>query len=266
MKSRKLSSDVVPTKHRIQTLLLNQGVLSPYYPIRLVIGLGIALTTCGVILSIFGVVAAVIEASMASLYSGIWVGVVVIISGLVAIISGKYPHSSTQLYIFLFSSMFTIAVTGFLAILTANSVIREHDINASFHFEANEQSLDLSLTSKSPAMMVNSLLFAFSSLACLLSFINFCVSGHEACQCYSSNGVLSINDPLSQLGPESLGRRDRIMAWIVQQSTIQEQLSTTPSPNSTISKGYAAAANKSKLRPLNSTASTTSTRLSAYEA
>ena len=43
----------------------------------------------------------------------------------------------------------------------------------------------------SPVLMMNTLLLVISSLTCLLSFLNFCLTGREACHCYN---LWSLND------------------------------------------------------------------------
>lgn len=251
----------VPTKPRIRALLLHQGLLSHHFPIKLVIGLGIALTTCGVIIGIFGFVLNLLESD--SFDIGLWVGAAIIVCGLLAIISGNQPHSATGLYTLLFSSIFAVAVSGFLVILTANAVINDHEISALLHTEKT-QLPQLNLEIRQPTVMVHSLTLAFSALALLMSFINFCISCHETCQCYASGGILNIDDPLDALGRDSLARRDRIMQWIMQQSDLQHNKLHSlaiPPPSPIISSTF----NKQRLRQLDSTTSTISTRLSAYD-
>lgn len=289
----------MPTKPRIRALLLNQGLLSPHYPVKAIIALGIALTVCGVTLTIFGGVAALIDSSTtaANICSGFWVGVLVTFSGLIAVFAGNRPYSGFCMHMNLFVAIVTLAITGFMTILTANSVVKEGDHNAleSLHITEAGETLDMNLnsqTARSPAFMVNSLLLVTSSLSSVLSFANFCLTGREACQCYGpldvcrpSAGLHRLSDPLSgTLGMDTVQRRDRIITWILQQ-TSEAEVSECPSPDlergspqhhakesalpastlTSVAVSTTTSVGKEKLKPINSNASTASTRLSAYE-
>jgi hypothetical protein len=257
MSLNKIDSEVptVPTKSRVQALLINR---SPYYSIKLVIGLGIALTTCGIILCIFGFVYALIETQtlFACIYCEAGIGVWVVVNGLITIISGSRPHSTCQLYIYLLSSLITIAVTGVLSILRINSVIQESDYENISDITKND---NLELMYNSPTILINLLMLTFSTLSFIISVVNFCISSHKLCQCYSHNKFGQNFLTNSNLDPDSLCRRDRILQWIVQQSDLQFNKSLTIATNDKISY-----ISRKKLEPLNSS-STTSTRLSAYD-
>jgi hypothetical protein len=263
------SAGNVPTKTRIRAFLLDQGSLSPLFPRKAVIGIGIALTLCGVTMTIFGAMALIVEAVISSLGSGVWIGVVVAISGMTALLSGNHPHNSTILHCNLFVSIFVVACTGFVTIVTLNIVIKGDPFNARGDGE---------FVAESPVVTINLFLAVISCISGLLSSANFFLTIREACQCYSVPiRVGGSKDPLHHLRVDTLQRKDRIVQWIMQQSTpiCQDPLPAIPVPSvmQPVGAGSERPAAfgltdtlKKKLRLLNSNASTTSTRLSAYDA
>lgn len=245
----------VPTKSRIQALLINR---SHYYSIKLVIGLGIALTTCGVILCIFGFVHSLIdtENALTTIYCEAWIGVWIIVNGIIVVISGTRPHSTCQLYFYMLSSLVTIGMTGALSIIVVNSVIQDNNYESIYNIAKNDK---IELIYNPPTILINTLMLTFSSLSFIISIVNFCISSHKVCQCYSHNKFGQNFLTNCNLDPDSICRRDRILQWIVQQSDMQFNKSLSLSNNETISY-----ISRKRLEHLNST-STTSTRLSAYD-
>lgn len=272
-----------PTRLLLRSSAYSPPFLSPYYPTGVVIGLGVALTIAGISLSIFGSVAFLVDASMASLGAGIWVGALVTCSGLIAITSGARPVSSSRLYLFLFSSMFTVSVAGFLAILTLTTVIRDgkspmdsdpysaaavaatgatsvQNISSdsdevlitkatsatsspamSHSAQSSSSTKSSSNNTNNPAIMVNTLLLIFSSLATIISLVNFIISGRETCQCYSYKTILGTSydprDPFKGVlpGVDTVWKRDRIVEWLVQQSEVVNTGGVGPHTSNTCS-------------------------------
>ena len=232
---------VVPTKTRIKALLLHQGSLSPLFPRKAVLAIGIALTLCGVVMTVFGAVALVVEAVVSSLCSGAWIGVVVMCSGLTALLSGNRPHDSAVLHCNLFISVFVIASSGFLALVSLNVVVKGDVFPA-------------------PVATINLLLSVVACISGLLSTANFVLTIREACQWYSVPfSIGDGKDPLYHLRIDTLQRKERIVQWIMQQSTSVSQHPASTPVACVIPTPH-------KLRPLDSVASTSSTRLSAYDA
>lgn len=259
------SAGVVPTKTRIKAFLLDQGSLSPFFPRKAVVAIGIALVLCGVTTTIFGGMALIAEAVVSSLGSGVWIGMAVACSGFTALLSGNHPHNSTILHCNLFISIFVVASTGFMTIVTINVVIKGDPFNARG---------DGNFIVDSPVVTINSFLAAISCVSGFLSAANFFLTIREACQCYSIPiRIGGSKDPLHHLRVDTLQRKDRIVQWIMQQSTpvSQHPLPAIPDAQSaafSVSKHCSPFevnfACKKKLRLLNSNASTASTRLSAY--
>lgn len=258
----------MPTKPRIRALLLDHGSLSPLFPRKAVIGIGIALTLCGVTMTIFGAMALIVEAVVSSLCSGAWIGIAVVCSGMTALVTGSRPHNSTILIVNLFVSIFVVACSGFLTIVTLNIVIKGDPYNPR---------PDRDALFDSPVITINLFLTAISCAAGLLSAANFFLTMREVCQCYSIPlRIRGSRDPLHHLRVDTLQRKDRIVQWIMQQSV---SVSQNPLPLVTCDPGPVACTHvsapavpldvetrlKKKLRPIHSNASTSSTRLSAYD-
>lgn len=244
----------VPTRSRVEALLISR---SPHYSIKVVIGLGIASTSCGIILCLFGVVYSLIEidTSLTSAYCEASIGVWVIINGFITIISGSRPHSWCQLYFFMLSSLLTIGLTGALSILIANSLF-----NFSRFEGLNRNDLkNFDLLYNAPTVLINSLMFTFCVLSFILSIITFYISSHSVCQCSSDTYFEHNFLTKSYSNPDIATKRDRILQWIVQQSDLQLNQSSSVADYETISYK-----SRKKLSHLNSTA-TDSTRLSAYD-
>lgn len=268
------SGGVAPTKTRIRAFLLDQGSLSPFFPRKVVIAIGIALALCGVTMTIFGAMALLVEAAISSLGSGVWIGVAVACSGVTALLSGNHPHNSAILHGNLFVSIFVVACTGFMTIVTLNIVIKGDAFNGRGDGE---------FVAESPVVTINLFLAVISCLSGLLSAANFFLTIREACQCYTVPiRIGGSKDPLHHLRVDTLQRKDRIVQWIMQQSTpvSRDPLPAVPFPDAapslpTDKQGRGehmpvfdiSSSCKKKLRLLlNSNASTASTRLSAYEA
>lgn len=422
---------VVPTKTRIKQLLLHQGLLPPEDPIKSIIANGICLTICGVIMIVFGSLLTFVNdnnnsssssnqssttlstsstsSSSSSLWSGLTIGILSLLSGILTVLTGNRPSNSLLIHSNLFISIVTVAAAGFMAIITANSLVKDHnhlfhhhhhhhsstspslnhhpsllllnpnnhnlnhnsnnnlsrlDYSSSSHppsplltlpqlitetsggsssvsSSSSSSSMavinDMSLSeflasldslnnnnnisvgaapaaesnhsnlhhpphhlqqplssssldqetsshpppdersahpppplivtrpsssasstsshssssssssspnfSSSPILMMNTLLLVISSLTCLLSFVNFCLTGREACQCYSiwslgvvgaggPKGVIDPKDPLNYLGLDTIQRKERILEWILQQTPYSSDFSIHPDAKS----------------------------------
>lgn len=245
----------VPTRSRVDALHFERV---PYYSMKLVISLGIASTTCGIIILLFGVVYSLIEvdSGLSSVYCEASIGVWVIVNGFITIISGSRPHSWCQLYIFMLCSLLTIGLTGALSILTANSLVNTYRSEGFQVFRSNSEIKNIDLLSSAPTVLINGLLLIFCVLAFLLAIITFYISGHSVCQCYVDHRLGESFFSKYSFDPELTTKRDRILQWIVQQSDVQSHTGTDYE-----SISYKP---KKKLAHINSTA-TDSTRLSAYD-
>ena len=247
----------VPTKSRVEALLINR---SSYHSIKVVIGLGIASTTCGIIVCLFGVVYSLvdIESSLTSAYCEASIGVWIILNGFITIISGSRPHSSGHLYVLMLSSLMTIGLTGALSIIIANSILNSNRFESSFKMNRNVIE-NIDLLNNPPTILINAVMLTFCVLSFILSIVSFYISSHSVCQCsydnhFGDNFITKFN-----ANPEVITKRDRILQWIVQQSDVQFSRNTSIRDYETISFK-----SKKKLSHLNSTA-TDSTRLSAYD-
>lgn len=207
-----------PTKTRIDALLLKHKLLYNKCISRAVIANGIGLTICGVTISIFGIAAFLIESSMESLYSGLWIGLIVLVSGFVSIASGKHNVNLILLNVNFFISIFTTAAITFVTVIAANIIIRDQNLILSFYPSQFMNESRESEDWRKSNIMLNSLILAISGLACVLSIINFSFSAKAAFSYYSQKGI-RLSDSLGQSGLDSIKQRDRIISWIIQQST-----------------------------------------------
>lgn len=230
----------------------------PYYSMKLVIGLGIASTTCGIIILLFGVVYSLLEVepTMSSFYCEASIGIWVIVNGFVTIISGSRPHSWCQLYVFMLCSLVTIGLTGALSILIANSLVNSYRLDSYYVSNQSRDTKNMDVLQSGPTAMINAMMLTFCVLAFLLSIITFYICGHSVCQCYVDHRLGETFFTKYTFDPELNSKRDRILQWIVQQSDLQSHCGTD---YETIPYKP-----KKKLSHLNSTA-TDSTRLSAYD-
>lgn len=182
--------------------------------------------------------------------SGTYIGITVSFSGILAIIAAKVPSSSFAIHCNLFFAILTIASTGFMTILTANSVFRDtsgervvptyadalvNSSNKVSSFQEQLRSDPLSDGEKSgnipPGIFLDTFLLIISTLTSLVAFVNCCLTAREACQCYSSTLLLESKyidgpgdggGPIVSLGLNTLQRRERILKWIIQQSSTLE--------------------------------------------
>uniref|UniRef100_T1KJM3 Uncharacterized protein n=1 Tax=Tetranychus urticae TaxID=32264 RepID=T1KJM3_TETUR len=113
----------VPTVPRIKQLLVKENSLCQFYPGRSVVAIGTGQSICGVTITIFGVLIYPLESSPVNLYSAIWIGLIVIVSGLLGITSGRNDLSLILLKINFFTAIFTTAAISFVTIVAANGLL-----------------------------------------------------------------------------------------------------------------------------------------------
>jgi len=235
----------VPTKTRIRALLVDQGALSPFFPANVIIGCGIALTLCGVIMAIFGSVSILVELPFNTTI--LFVGCVIFFTGILSILSGHYPDVSLILLGNLFLSIVTVASSTFIIMLSVNTLLRDIDI-------------DRSLQDKRPGVALNSFFLMTASMSSILSFISLALTGREACLCYSQCGMA--NSGIPSLKIDTLQRKDRIIEWILEQSYVSEWGKPNPEPIYAIPYERPQL-NRSGVRF--SCASTSSSRITSYD-
>ena len=206
------------TKPKLNVLLLKQNLIYNHFTSRVVIVNGIGLSISGLAISIFGVAAFLIESSMESLYFGIWVGLILIVSGFVSIASGKHSYSLTLLNVNFFISIFTTAAIAFVAILATMTIIKEQSSIISF-YSSHQFSNDSQETNnwQNSIITMNSLILFISTLSCIFSFINFTLSAKAVFVFYFQKGI-RLSQSLQQRDFDLNKRRDRIISWIIQQS------------------------------------------------
>lgn len=250
----------VPTKSRIKSFLIKQQVASKCYYPKVIISLGIVLTTCGVILCLFGVVFVLIDSIKLYLGIEIWIAIIIIICGLITTILGRQIRTRIVIYFYVFTSIITIASTGILTILIINVVLRAEEISRIDQLTKNISFEMDKLLIKSPIVMINLMMLTFSSISFVISVINFCMSCQEACECYSISDLKKNNESfIINSNQEITCRRDRIISWIVQQSELQNDKSIWDISSQNDND------NVKKKKHYSVSASTSTTRLSAYE-
>jgi hypothetical protein len=212
---------VSPTKTRIKAFLVDQGNLTPLFPSRVVIAIGISLTLCGVIMSIFGSVSFLIDLPFNS--TGILVGLFVFFTGVSGVMSGNHPHVAFLLLTNLFLSIISVASSTFVIMLSVSSLMKDPDTN--LLLQSNLELTKSSITSlqfpesKKPFIVINTFFLVMASITSILSFVMLSLTGREACFCYSSfSSFFGLDDPTDQLRLDTLQRKDRIIAWILEQS------------------------------------------------
>lgn len=114
--------------------------------------IGIGLVINGIILITFGALAYLVDASMSSLCSGVWTGLLVFVTGLLS-----FGSTNSTGFVYLCTSLIiailSVTSVGFLTVLAANTVAKE--------IEFNDESLTVGLIQR-PTLAVNFLLLATS--------------------------------------------------------------------------------------------------------
>lgn len=266
-----IKSSEVPTKPRIRQLLVKESSLYQFYPGRSVVAIGIAQTICGVTISVFGVLTYPLESSTVNLYSGIWIGLIIIVSGLLSITLGRNGLSLLLLKINFFSSIFTTAAISFITILAANSLLCE---NKDFTVEAVTTVAAVTSADSSegfiqeqwkppdlrhPIVMIHCIILTISSLSCLLSLVNFWLTVRAIFNYYNQNAgtILGLKDK-PKADVDVIKRRDRVVSWIIEQSHEVQELpcNLTNNGNNVLRANH--------YNGLQSASSTISTRLYSY--
>lgn len=116
--------------------------------------IGVGLVINGIVLITFGALAYLVDASMSSLCSGVWTGLLVFVTGILS-----FASTNSTGFVYLCTSLFvailSVTSVGFLTVLAANTVAKELE----------EPSLTLALgLSQRPTLAVNFLLLATSVL------------------------------------------------------------------------------------------------------
>lgn len=204
-----------PTKTRIKAFLVDQGTLTPLFPSQVGIAIGIALTVCGVIMSIFGSVSFLMDLPFNS--TGILVGLFVFLTGVSGVMAGNHPHVSFLLLANLFLSIISVASSTFVIMLSVSSLLKDNTL-LNLDLTSPQTSVQSS-DSRKPFLVMNAFFLILASITSILSFVMLSLTGREACFCYSSfSSFFGLEDPTDQLRLDTFQRKDRIIAWILEQS------------------------------------------------
>ncbi|XP_067136662.1 uncharacterized protein [Centruroides vittatus] len=198
-----------------------------YFPRQLATGLGMAKILMSILLFIFGSIAIVVEASLSLLGGGMWSGMVVLVTGIFAIIAAKRPSSSVHVVSFLCLSILSMAATGMVIVFSATGLVNDLNSPSSYFVdnEGNKLSTFGEVNLKGPAIILNGILVVVATLDCLFSVACCVISVREACRCISLYQDSACEEQDSQ------ARKERLINWLGQQALMESNTVSSASFN-----------------------------------
>lgn len=105
------------------------GISDPpghYFPAKLALALGLVKIFFSLLMMGLGAVAIVMKASISSIGAGLWVGVIVGVSGFLGVCASKRPHIHVYVISFMSVSILAVAASGLLIVLSATAWARDN--------------------------------------------------------------------------------------------------------------------------------------------
>lgn len=256
----------------------------PHYSPRLVFSLGIVQSVSGIALIFLSLVLLRLDRERTFAWSIsihyldnvipdilriVWLGLWVLITGLITLMVSCRPYSNCQVYVLLISSLMTIAITGTFAILISNHVIQQSVLVAmlnkdngssltsssisppspptqqstsslsSFNYDDVQiryaqlnNNIDSQMDTKSnPILFFNIFMLCFCMVSFVVSIISFSIVSHHLCSCSLFNDKFSTDYHIYDTTVWS--RKERIVQWVMQQSAINTSTATATTTTST---------------------------------
>ena len=185
-----------------------------YFPYRLTATLAALKVVSGCLLVGLGAAAMVQQAGYSRQATGIWAGVVVIISGVLGAWTIRTGALRGSVIGFLLSSVLSLISSVVVIIYSATGLAR--DANQPYGLRRDEQGNlvvweeGVMVPNREAAMLINTLLIIMGVLDVIFSLPSIIISLREVCQCYN---------PSLLLPPPAPPPRKDLMAWLGQQPT-----------------------------------------------
>lgn len=229
MSSRKRTMMVPPTIADTTQRSL-RGV---FYPRRITNTLSALKIACGCGLVIFGALALYQKASYARTASGVWAGIVIIISGVLGCFSVRTNASRPYVWSFFASCALAIIASVLVIIYSATGLARDSGFPGGFVRDAQTGDLipveQANLPAREGAMLINLALILLGVLDVLFTLPCCIICLRELCHCYSGSEGAG-GSSLGLLGaPDSGGgsyiddRSEWLMSWLGQQHPAAQQ-------------------------------------------
>ena len=198
-----------------ESMTLTNQQSASYFPYRLTATLAALKVVSGCLLVGLGAAAMVQQAGYSRQATGIWTGVVVIISGVLGAWTIRTGALRGSVIGFLLSSVLSLISSVVVIIYSATGLAR--DANQPYGLRRDEQGNlvvweeGVMVPNREAAMLINTLLIIMGVLDVIFSLPSIIISLREVCQCY--NPSLLLPPPVAPLP-----RKD-LMTWLGQQPT-----------------------------------------------
>ena len=188
---------------------------TPYFPYRLTATLAALKVVSGCLLVGLGAAAMVQQAGYSRQATGIWAGVVVIISGVLGAWTIRTGALRGSVIGFLLSSVLSLVSSVVVIIYSATGLAR--DASQPYGLRRDEDGNlvvweeGVIVPNREAAMLINTLLIIMGVLDVIFSLPSIIISLREVCQCYNPSLLLP--------PPAPPPRKQDLMAWLGQQPT-----------------------------------------------
>ena len=197
-----------------ESMTLTNQQSASYFPYRLTATLAALKVVSGCLLVGLGAAAMVQQAGYSRQATGIWAGVVVIISGVLGAWTIRTGALRGSVIGFLLSSVLSLISSVVVIIYSATGLAR--DANQPYGLRRDEQGNlvvweeGVMVPNREAAMLINTLLIIMGVLDVIFSLPSIIISLREVCQCYN---------PSLLLPPPAPPPRKDLMTWLGQQPT-----------------------------------------------
>ena len=198
-----------------ESMTLTNQQSASYFPYRLTATLAALKVVSGCLLVGLGAAAMVQQAGYSRQATGIWAGVVVIISGVLGAWTIRTGALRGSVIGFLLSSVLSLISSVVVIIYSATGLAR--DANQPYGLRRDEQGNlvvweeGVMVPNREAAMLINTLLIIMGVLDVIFSLPSIIISLREVCQCYNPSLLLP--------PPVAPPPRKDLMTWLGQQPT-----------------------------------------------
>ena len=198
-----------------ESMTLTNQQSASYFPYRLTATLAALKVVSGCLLVGLGAAAMVQQAGYSRQATGIWTGVVVIISGVLGAWTIRTGALRGSVIGFLLSSVLSLISSVVVIIYSATGLAR--DANQPYGLRRDEQGNlvvweeGVMVPNREAAMLINTLLIIMGVLDVIFSLPSIIISLREVCQCYNPSLLLP--------PPVAPPPRKDLMTWLGQQPT-----------------------------------------------
>ena len=198
-----------------ESMTLTNQQSASYFPYRLTATLAALKVVSGCLLVGLGAAAMVQQAGYSRQATGIWAGVVVIISGVLGAWTIRTGALRGSVIGFLLSSVLSLVSSVVVIIYSATGLAR--DANQPYGLRRDEQGNlvvweeGVMVPNREAAMLINTLLIIMGVLDVIFSLPSIIISLREVCQCYNPSLLLP--------PPVAPPPRKDLMTWLGQQPT-----------------------------------------------